>query len=333
MYHPRLKGSHYEMGYHYGEILAKAGQDFNSYIKLTREQIRCGQESLPLYRIYVPELVEEIRDFSDGSRTDFDLMASWLFSMYGFGDIHGCTCFAFHDHEKIILCRNSDMFPELKKTSESVLYMPSGKNVFLGNSTSFIQMEDGMNEHGLAIGINFLMTKDYKPGINTGFIVRAVLENCKSTEDAVELINSLPLCSTQNFILADKKGNLAVIEASPNRIVVRESKDYIVSSNHFIDSTMQSQHNNPESNWYRSYDRYDTAIGAMQNENKDSTYAKQLASGKYGFICQYDKSMNFDTLWSSVYDITNQIVWRAEGNPKKTLYKEDTRLAWGIKKK
>ena len=39
-----------------------------------------------------------------------------------------------------------DMFPEYKKTSESVLYRVEGKNTFLAHSTAMISLEDGMNK-------------------------------------------------------------------------------------------------------------------------------------------------------------------------------------------
>lgn len=38
MYHPRLKGTHYEMGEHYGNLLYKKGQDLSSVICLTEKQ-------------------------------------------------------------------------------------------------------------------------------------------------------------------------------------------------------------------------------------------------------------------------------------------------------
>ena len=334
MYHPRLKGNHYEMGYHYGEILHKSGQNFTEFIKLSQEQERFGKESMRLCEKYASGIMEEIKGLADGSRTPYNQMAFWLMSMYGFGDIHGCTCFCFHEGENLFLCRNSDMFPELKKTSESVLYIPEGGNIFLGNSTSFVQIEDGLNEHGLAVGLNFLMTKTYRPGLNTGFVIRLILENCKTTKEAIELIKSVPLCSTQNFILADKSGSLAVVEASPERTAVRESDTFLVSANHFIAEKMLCQHNNPEENWYASKDRYETAFSALSHEGeKNLAFAEELLSGKKGFICQYPKKLNFETLWSSIYDIKNGKVYRAEGNPYKTRYKEDTRLAWGISKK
>jgi predicted choloylglycine hydrolase len=333
MYHPRLKGNHYDMGFHYGEILYKSGLNFDESIKLTEEQLCFGREAFPVYEKYAPQIMQEVKGLAEGSKTPYTKMASWLMTMYGFGDVHGCTCFAFHDNNTTILCRNSDMFPELKKTSESVLYRPDDGYMFLGNSTSFIQMEDGMNEHGLAIGINFLMTKTYKIGLNTGFVVRLVLETCKTTEEAIALIKLLPLCSTQNFLIGDKSGHLVVLEASPNKVILRESRDYLVSANHFISEKMRGEHANPEENWYLSYDRFQTADTALKENEKDLSFAMELAGGKKGFICQYKKNLNFDTLWSSVYDISNLKVYRAEGNPGKTKYKEDTRLTWGFSKR
>ena len=46
-----------------------------------------------------------------------------------------------------------------------------------------ISLEDGINEHGLSIALTFLLSKKIKPGINGGFIVRKVLEECKTTDD------------------------------------------------------------------------------------------------------------------------------------------------------
>ncbi|MDD3391987.1 MAG: C45 family autoproteolytic acyltransferase/hydrolase [Bacilli bacterium] len=332
MYHPRLKGKYYDMGLHYGEILYKSGQKFNNYIELNSEQIKFGNEAIKVYEEILPDIMQEVKGLAEGSKTDYFKMATWLITMYGFGNIKGCTCFAFNDNDKIILCRNSDMYPELKKTSESVLYMPENGYKFLGNTTSFIQIEDGINECGLAVGINFLLTKNYKIGINTGFLIRAILEKCKNTEEAIKLIKSIPLCSTQNIIIADNEGNLSVVEASPNKVFVRKSKNYIVSTNHFVSTEMKDEFLKTEDNWYLTDDRYNTCIDSLKEKNKNVDFAIDLASGKKGFICQYNKKLNFDTLWSSIYDIKEMKIFRAEGNPSKTKYKDDSRLDWGIRK-
>ena len=81
-------------------------------------------------------------------------------------------------------------------------------------------------------------------------------------------------------------------------------------------------------NEYFSQERYMTAFNALsQNDSADGAeYAKSILSGRFGFMCQYEKSLNFDTVWSSVFDITNGKVYRAEGNPQRKKFSEDGRL-------
>ena len=43
-------------------------------------------------------------------------------------------------------------------------------------------------------------------------------------------------------------------------------------------------------------------------------------------MCQYDRKTDADTVWSVIYDITNNNIYRAEGNPKRKELKKDTRL-------
>ena len=67
------------------------------------------------------------------------------------------------------------------------------------------------------------------------------------------------------------------------------------------------------------------------NYNGGIKHAKDILSGKYGFMCQYNKKMNFDTIWSSLFDIKNLNIYIAEGNPLRAKYKEDKRLLKDIK--
>ena len=51
-----------------------------------------------------------------------------------------------------------------------------------------------------------------------------------------------------------------------------------------------------------------------------------LLKGEKGFLCQYNRTKGFDTIWSSVYDIKNKIVYRCEGNPRRKKFNIDKRL-------
>lgn len=48
MYHPRLKGKHYGMGRHYGELLAKSGTDLSSVMRFVRATLQNPSSGLTL---------------------------------------------------------------------------------------------------------------------------------------------------------------------------------------------------------------------------------------------------------------------------------------------
>lgn len=54
--------------------------------------------------------------------------------------------------------------------------------------------------------------------------------------------------------------------------------------------------------------------------------AQKLLKGEYGFMCQYDQEPDFETVWSSVFDLKNLTIYRAEGDPRKKKFIVDKRL-------
>lgn len=48
-------------------------------------------------------------------------------------------------------------------------------------------------------------------------------------------------------------------------------------------------------------------------------------------MCQFEKKLHFDTIWSAVYDLNSLYNEICEGNPYKMKYKFDSRLEWGLK--
>lgn len=331
MYHPRLKGNHYEMGKHYGDLLYKTGEDLSSVIKITKEQRLFGEKCLQIYEKNLKDIMEEVRGLADGLHQKYEDVAYWLFNIYCNEEEHGCSVFAVKEKDNVYFARNMDMFPEYKKTSESVLYRVEGKNTFLAHSTAMISLEDGINEHGLSVALTFLLSKKIKPGINGGFIVRKILEECKTTEEAVELIKSLPISSSHNIVIADKFGKLAVAECTNEEVSIRYDENYVIATNHFISNNM-TKYNNNENNWYYTNDRYNTIERSLKNNsNIDFEECKNIISGKYGFVCQFEKKLHFDTIWSTVYDLNSLYNEICEGNPYKMKYKFDNRLEWGLK--
>lgn len=89
--------------------------------------------------------------------------------MYCFEFENHCIFIAFKNNNDIIFGRNSDFLVKLEKLYMNCLYHLD--NVFAFNGT-FIQMEDGINEYGLAIGLTFVYPTIKKPGLNAGMLVK-----------------------------------------------------------------------------------------------------------------------------------------------------------------
>lgn len=79
---------------------------------------------------------------------------------------------------------------------------------------------------------------------------------------------------------------------------------------------------------YKSSERYDNVISAFKNYNNEDIieYIKDILKGNKGFMCQYDKSLKFETVWSSIFDLNSLVIYRAEGNPRRCKFISDERL-------
>jgi predicted choloylglycine hydrolase len=329
MYHPRFKGVHYDIGLKFGKRLKTQNIDFDKIISLDDFQKDFGKKSQTVLSNVFPEVCDEIRGITDGLNYPYEKFVSWLLCMGCCYDPRGCTAFCFIHNNSIVYGRNNDLPPFLKKVSKSILYELQNGYSFIGNTSSMINLEEGLNEYGLAVAMTFLVPTVIVPGMNSVFLVRYLLEKCASTEGAINALQSLPIASPCNIILADKTGDMAVAECTPEKIFLRKpapGKNFIVAANHFPSDEMRN-HNASNWNIFSSDTRYKTAWKALKEIGgiDGVEYAKDILGGKYGFICQYDKGLNFDTIWSSVFDISNHKIYRAEGNPSRTRFKQDIR--------
>jgi predicted choloylglycine hydrolase len=335
MHKPTFKGKHYDIGYRQGSFIFKKGIRMEPYFNLTLEKREFGIECINQCATVFPEVLEEIKGLADGMKVSYHDFASFIFCMYCFEFVNWCTCLAFKDDNNIVFGRNSDFAVSIEDQYESAFYNLESGYSFIGNSTAMVQMEDGVNEHGLATGLTLVNMEVTKPGLNAGILVRYLLEKCKTVTEALEHLAKLPMASAQTLTIVDKTGDVVVVECNREKTTIirpRSNENFIVATNHYISSEMQQyQHNEELYAEYRSKDRYQTAFNTLKTKSNFSLgLAKDILSGKHGFMCQYDRSKGFDTVWSSVYDIKNHKIYRAEGNPSRVRFKSDNRLQFKV---
>lgn len=333
------------MGVKRGKIFSRGGISFP--LHLDGFQLEHGRESEKILRNFFPEVCEEIRGVSDTVGADYQDLASWMLCMgccmYNLEqnipvEIRGCTAFAYVKGESVLYGRNNDLPPYLQKGSKSEIYAPDGGSRFNITTSSFINGEEGLNEYGLAVAMTFVMTRleKIRPGFNSCFIVRYLLEKAKDVEEAMALLDELPVASNCNILLADPSGRMAVAECTPSVKRIRDpecfGRDKIVCTVNSFTSDEMKVYDDADGEDYDSHRRYKTVMDGFEKhidsdciENCVET-TKRLLKGDYGFICQYDQEPDFETVWSSIFDLKSLRIYRAEGDPRRKRYVEDERL-------
>jgi len=324
MYHPRFQGSHYDIGFKLGSLLKKNHIELYGLKKLDDFQNRYGVESEKVISSYFPQAGAEMRGIAEAMDIPYTQFSAWLLCISVCLQMPHCSMLACNHNGHIVLGRNNDLSPIFRKLSCSALYTPADGYSFIANSSAFVGAEDGINEKGLAAGMTYIWAKNLKPGINSMFLVRYILEKCASVQQGLEAIQTIPIGGAFHLLLADKH-EIAHAECSPQQIKINRG-NYLVATNHFVSAEMKQYEE--KKNLYYSYERCKTATDALCKDYNQVTvnYIFEILSGKHGFMCQYPKDMNFETVWSSVYDISGNSIYRTEGNPAKLRYKEEQRL-------
>jgi predicted choloylglycine hydrolase len=336
MYHPRIRGSYFEIGRSYGALLFKHGFRVAAQSK---EKLDFAMKSEPELKKVFPEILDEIRGFAEGSHASYEDMAAFMMTIGAFKPQPMCSSFAAFNGSDVTFGRNYDFFYDFKKYTESYLTAPQDGFISLGHSDVFIGREDGINENGLAIAAMGVSEKSVKPGVSFVLAVRLVLDKCANVKEAERSLLNTHASANINFLLADKTGDMVVAEASPSKVLMRtpdERENFIVCTNHYVLPEMQQY----EDLQRRSTENWDTILrynaisqGLRRAGRKmDLEVAQRILSDHAGYVCSHQNNIKLGTLWSIAASLRNLDVYRAEGNPCRTKYREDPRLRRAVQK-
>ncbi|HIU33986.1 MAG TPA: acyl-CoA--6-aminopenicillanic acid acyl-transferase [Candidatus Pullichristensenella excrementigallinarum] len=342
MRHLNLSGDPYSMGVAQGKIFQRNVQSFP--LRLDPFQREHGKKSERILREFFPEACAEMRGVSDTIGAEYTDFSAWMLCMgccmYNLEEnipieTRGCTAFAYSKQGRILFGRNNDLPPYLKDTCASELYSPTNANRFSLATSSFIQGEEGINEQGLTVAMTFVMTdlEKIEPGFNACFAVRYLLEKSDTVRKAIALLMELPIASNCNLLLADPTGEMAVVECAPTAKTIRkpvgtDGNRIVCAANRFVCEEMRP-YAATAGNDYDSQKRYNVVLGSFPGrfEKADPIEAtRRLLRGEYGFMCQYDSDPNFETVWSSIFDLKHLRIYRAEGDPRNEEFVADNAL-------
>lgn len=333
LYHRRLSGKYYDMGVKYGKTLRRVGY---KPPKLTDKRMQFARESEKEVKRVFPEILEEIQGFADGCVVPYKDLCPFIINI-GIKQPTGCSCFAsvLTTSSRPIMGRNYDWYYEIQKYTESYLTMPKGAYWSLGNSDIFVGREDGLNECGLAVAMALVSPKEFKPGINFALIVRALLDKCTNVSEALNFLENISYLRSDNYLLVDKEGDMAVVEVSPRKIRVRRPEEgVIVATNHFVHCEMKEEEDvsNRSPTSLQRYQRIESLLKKAKGR-LDLNLARCILSDHEGLVCSHREEIKLGTIWSFICSPSENTVLMATGHPCKKRYKEDERLKRALDKR
>lgn len=189
----------------------------------------------------------------------------------------------------------------LDKTSVLLIVRPKDRYAFASVTwPGLIGVLSGMNEHGLTLA-NMEVDRPPRPPQAMPYMLlyRMVLERCKNVEEAIELLKSTPRQSANNLMLMDAAGNRAVVEITPEAVVVRRgmAKAALISTNHQRGQDQDS----PKRCW--RYDRLHASAQQQFGQIDPPKLQALLAS-----VAQGDS-----TLQSMIFEPSTRVLYLATG--------------------
>jgi isopenicillin-N N-acyltransferase-like protein len=200
--------------------------------------------------------------------------------------------------------RNLDFpsFDVADKLTVVQVYRPEGRNAFMAVGwPGMVGVLSGMNEHGLSLA-NMEVNRPMRLPTAMPYILlyRTVLEQCATTQEAVDLIQRTPRQSANNLMVMDAAGDRAVIEITPEAVHVRRAPAdrALISTNHQrgddCDSTGRC-------------DRFDCLLAESAQRAAGKTDVKAIES------MLADASQGKMTLQSMVFEPANRVMYLSAG--------------------
>ncbi|MFC6650665.1 C45 family autoproteolytic acyltransferase/hydolase [Paenibacillus rhizoplanae] len=336
MSHLVTEGTHYEvgraLGTHYknnSAMLSFLSSPFMGASPLTPYAADKAMES---FERYCPGLNEEIQGFAD----ETGIEAAHVVFYYSYFQASGhCTQAVFRTgasaerNGHICHMRNYDFGWEDEPYNQLLLSTTrvKGKPAHTGFALQLFGRYDGMNEAGLTVTTTSGRIRPEMTGEGFVFpgVVRALLDQCTTAEEAAQLMRSMPVADYRNFLISDAQGNIALVETAGTEKAIQyhpaaaslSASQLVLSANHYTLPTMQLHNQQVMEN---SWTRYDALRAALMD---DSTAIHPVAAMKAAAgreypegICCHHYSEGLGTLWSVVCDNTARELHICFGSPQ-----------------
>ncbi|MBN1488107.1 MAG: acyl-CoA--6-aminopenicillanic acid acyltransferase [Anaerolineae bacterium] len=317
--HVVLEGTSYEVG----QQQAHAIKEIPGFVQFLRSgegkfSPEVFAQITSLYDRYSPGINEEIQGFAEVLEIPASHMAYFTFSYLQSGHCSHLVALPQATDNNHVLAGRSYEFSETVDDLRLCTTRVKGRYAHIGCSTLFFGRTEGMNEQGLLVtlsaggfpvGAGEGMRPPLQDGVQFWAVIRAVLDQCQTVDEAIDLIREIPACGNPIMLVADKSGQAALIEVfgadkGVRRIDATSPEGYIYATNHFVIPEMRALNNQMG----RHSDTRHKLIGdklSAAAPHIDRDTIKQLLSVHYpAGLCAHYYEQFFGNLYSMVFDLT-----------------------------
>ena len=297
-----------------------------------------AERFMPSIAQYAPHLLEEMRGIAQGAGCDIrEIVAinARTELMYGVTRQSECTSIGISKNAStdghIRVAQNWDWRPTLRGTLILWALHPEEGHDVLTLTEAGMVGKIGINSSGLAMCINLLKsdTDHAGPAVPMHIILRRVLEDAHSVEEAVTLIKETDRCTSCFHMLVDRKGALAGVEATPaGQHVLRSASGVLTHANHCTSPELFIHDSNARE-FPETLARGKRAQTLACEQKIDETFLHSILTDHKtapGSICLHVEPgiplvENYESIASIIFDLTSGTVDIAEGPPCENAYR------------
>lgn len=340
--HLTVEGTSYEIGKKIAENLLE-NSGVTKELEMALQSYPLDKDLLPFYRDiqevnerYCPGLNDEIHGFAErvGIPVENVYFNKWTYQIAPPRQ-HGCAHLAALSSVTVdshVYVGRSYEYPVDLEDRCLLTSRVAGKAAHIGFTLAVFGRLEGMNEHGLCVtmsasGIGKLPKRNSSNRVSfaSWVAIRALLENCKDTYEAVQLLLEMPYAHGNNLIITDKSNCAALVELWHDEKTVKrfdsQSREQVIySTNHYLLEEMKhyNQYYDPNflANSQERLNAMKTILYAEKGRIAKSTIRELLSlSCPDGVCCCLEYEQGYGTVWSMIFDVTESSVDICFGPP------------------
>jgi predicted choloylglycine hydrolase len=331
--HIILEGTAYEVGKLQGEILKndeemrarieKAISSFLSQLGVSKDGkpdlktmgFQDFKELQGFFEEHCPGLNEEMQGFADSMGVEVNEVPFYDATYHVPKNCSQVAVLSSVTNDKHVYVGRSYEWTHTEDDLRLCTTRVKGKAKHIGFSTFLFGRADGLNEHGVSVtftGGGIFGVPYKQQGFGDHLVIRSILDSCESVDDAMELVQKIPISGFFNLLIADRSSNAALVEFADETCDIKQinnnSEDkYLFSTNHYtLPGTIKSNELNcgiigQSRKRYQLLASNLCAASEVKREALRTILSRKFPKG----LCDHYYSESFGTVWSLIFDLTS----------------------------